>query len=159
MTHACSDLRAVRRERSPWLSALRLRRNIISHRTGSAAIEFAVLTPIFLVFILGIVCYGSYFWLAHSIQQLANDAARSAVAGLSGSERQSLAQGTLNAEIGNYGMLNPTLASVNYQGTQQVFSISISYNAAGTPFFVAANLIPMPSTTIVRSAAIRLGGF
>jgi Flp pilus assembly protein TadG len=134
-------------------------RNFISHSAGAAAVEFAILVPAFLVFVLGIVCYGSYFWMAHSLQQLANDSARSAVAGLTGDERQSLAQGTFNTEIGNYSMLNPALATVSYQGSQEEFAINVSYNAAGTPFWAAASFLPMPSTTIVRTAAVRLGGF
>jgi Flp pilus assembly protein TadG len=107
----------------------------------------------------GTVSYGGYFWMASSLQQLANDAARAAIAGLTDSERQSLAQGTFNAEIANYGMLSPSLASVNYQGSGESFAISVSYNAANTPFWVLSSLLPMPSTTIIRSAAVRLGGY
>jgi Flp pilus assembly protein TadG len=135
------------------------RRTIVSHQAGAAGVEFAVLMPVFMIFVLGIVCYGSYFWMAHSLQQLANDAARSAVAGLTGDERQSLAQSTFNAEIGTYSVLNPALATVTYQGTQDEFAINVSYDASSTPFWAAAYLVPMPSTTIVRTAAVRLGGF
>jgi Flp pilus assembly protein TadG len=144
-----------------WLRIVaRLRQSrVCSNQLGSAAIEFAFLAPVFFLFLLGIVCYGSYFYMAHSLQQLANDAARSAVAGLTGSERQSLAQNTFNNEITNYSILNPALATVSYQGTQNEFQINISYNAASTPFWAAASLLPMPSTTIVRTAAVQLGGF
>jgi Flp pilus assembly protein TadG len=129
------------------------------NRKGSAAIEFAFIAPALFAFLAGSVSYGSYFWMASSLQQLANDSARAAIAGLTDSERQSLAQSTFNAEIGNYGMLSPSLATVNYQGSSESYSISVSYNAANTPFWVAANFLPMPSTTIVRSAAVKLGGY
>ncbi|HEY3637061.1 MAG TPA: TadE/TadG family type IV pilus assembly protein [Rhizomicrobium sp.] len=158
MSRDCCDPLFVRLARMPRLFS-RKRHEFLAHRAGAAAIEFAILTPIFLIFLLGIVCYGGYFWMAHSLQQLANDAARSAVAGLTASERQSLAQSTFNAEIGSYSTLNPALATVTYQGTTNVFSINVSYNANGTPFWAAAYLIPMPSTTIVRAAAVQLGGF
>jgi Flp pilus assembly protein TadG len=141
-----------------YLFKHRLRRRA-ADRAGNAAIEFAIVAPILMVFLMGIVCYGGYFWMAHSLQQLSNDAARAAVAGLTSSERLSLAQSTFNTEIADYSTLNPSLATVNYQGTDQEFTISVSYNAATTPFWVAAKLLPMPSTTIVRSAAIRLGGY
>jgi Flp pilus assembly protein TadG len=108
---------------------------------------------------MGTVSYGGYFWMAGSLQQLANDAARAAIAGLTDSERQSLAQSALNAEIANYNMLNPSLASVNYQGDSESYAISISYNAANNPFWVASNFLPMPSTTIIRTAAVKLGGY
>ena len=135
------------------------RRGLWRDRNGTAAIEFAFIAPVLFAFLMGTVSYGGYFWIASGVQQLANDAARSAVAGLTDSERQSLAQSTLNSEIASYGMLNQSLASVVYQGTPQSFSISISYNAANTPFWALSNLIPMPSPTILRSAAIRLGGY
>jgi Flp pilus assembly protein TadG len=108
---------------------------------------------------MGTVSYGGYFWMASSLQQIANDAARAAIAGLTDSERQSLAQSTFNAEIGNYSMLSPNLATVNYQGSGQSFAISVSYNAASTPYWAASGILPMPSTTIVRSAAVKLGGY
>jgi hypothetical protein len=50
--------------------------------------------PAFIVVLLGIMSFGGYFWLAHSVQQLANDSARAAVAGLNASERQQLARST-----------------------------------------------------------------
>jgi Flp pilus assembly protein TadG len=128
-------------------------------RKASAAIEFAFIGPVLMAFTMATASYGGYFWMASSLQQLANDAARSAVAGLTSSERESLAQNTFNTEISSYGMLNQSLATVGYQGTSDSFSISISYNAANSPFWAASSLFPMPSKTIVRSATIQLGGY
>jgi Flp pilus assembly protein TadG len=133
--------------------------SIWRNRNGSAAIEFAFIAPSLFALVMGTVSYGGYFWMASSLQQLANDAARAAIAGLTDTERQSLAQSTFNSEITNYGMLSPSLASVNYQGSGESFAISVSYNAANMPFWVVSKFIPMPSTTIVRSAAVRLGGY
>jgi Flp pilus assembly protein TadG len=126
---------------------------------GNAAIEFAIVGPLLIVFIFGIVCYGGYFWIAHNVQELANDSARAAVAGLTDAERQTLAQTNLTTEIANYAVLDPTLASVSYQGTQNFFTVSISYNASSTPFWIALPFLPMPSKTIVRSASVKLGGY
>jgi Flp pilus assembly protein TadG len=136
-----------------------LLRQRVADRSGNAAIEFAIVAPIMMVFLVGIASYGGYFWMAHSLQQLTNDSARAAVAGLTSSERLSLAQSTFNTEIANYTTLSPALAAVNYQGTDQEFTISVSYNAASTPFWAASKLLPMPSATIVRTAAIKLGGY
>jgi Flp pilus assembly protein TadG len=126
---------------------------------GNAAIEFAIVLPVLILIIMGIVCYGAYFWMAHNVQELANDSARSAVAGLTDSERQSLAQTNLTSEIANYAVLDPALATVTYAGNSQFFTVSVSYNAASTPFWALYGLLPMPSKVIVRSASIRLGGF
>lgn len=138
-------------------------RNIINRfanrKAGNAAVEFAIVLPVLLLIIIGIVCYGAYFWMAHNIQELANDSARSAVAGLTDSERQSLAQSNLTSEIANYAVLDPSLVTVTYTGDSKFFTVSVSYNAASTPFWALYGLLPMPSKTIARSASIRLGGF
>jgi Flp pilus assembly protein TadG len=46
---------------------------------GTAIIEMALLLPLFLMLLLGILIYGQYFLLAHSVQQAANDGARAAI--------------------------------------------------------------------------------
>jgi Flp pilus assembly protein TadG len=134
------------------------RRAIVEAR-GNAAIEFALVAPVFLLFVMGIVSYGGYFWLAHNIQELANDSARAAVAGLTSDERTQLAQSAFDDEAANYGALTPASAQVLYSGDAQAFTVSISYDASASGFWIADGLIPMPSSTIVRSASIRLGGY
>ena len=51
-------------------------------RSATSAIEFAILSPLFIFFVMGMVAYGIYFGAAHSVQQIAADAARTAIAGL-----------------------------------------------------------------------------
>jgi len=125
---------------------------------GNAAVEFALISPVLLTFLLGIVCYGGYFWLAHNVQQLANDAARAAVGGLTASERLKLAQDCLKEEIIDYDALNPAFATVRYAEHADSFTVSVVYDASGSVFFALA-FLPMPSSSIRRSGTVRLGGF
>jgi Flp pilus assembly protein TadG len=129
------------------------------NRSGAIAVEFAVLGPVFLVLLLGVMSYGGYFWVAHAVQQLANDSARAAVAGLSATERQSLAQSTINAEVQDYAFLTTTSANVSVSSQTDAMTVSVAYNASNTPFFTLSGLIPMPSSTITRSATIKLAGY
>jgi Flp pilus assembly protein TadG len=146
----------MRRGRGAWVSTLR----IFARRTdGSVAIEFAIIAPVFFAMLLGIASYGGYFWIAHNVQELANDAARAALPGLTASERQSLAQTQLTTELASYGVLDSKLASASYSGDTSGYTVSISYNAANSGFWAAAGLVPMPSSTVVRSASIKLGGY
>jgi len=138
---------------------LRGRRYALRNCTGNAAIEFALVAPVFLLFLMGIISYGGYFWLAHNIQELANDSARAAVGGLTATERSSLAASSFTSQVGAYGVLTPAKANVVYSGSLQNFTVSISYDASSSGFWAISGLIPMPSSTIVRSAAIRLGGY
>lgn len=126
---------------------------------GNAIVEFALVAPVFLIFLMGIIAYGGYFWLAHNLQELANDSARAAVAGLTSDERTTLAQNSFDSEVAHYGALTPANAQVLYNGDAQNFTVSISYDASASGFWAADGLIPMPSSTIVRSASIRLGGY
>jgi hypothetical protein len=74
---------------------------------GATAVEFAIVAPVLLMLLFGILVYGGYFLMSHSVQQLANDAARAAVGGMTDAERQQLAAGTLASELPTYGYLSP----------------------------------------------------
>ena len=128
------------------------------NKDGSAAIEFAVLGPLLTMMLLGIIAYGGCFWISHSVQQLANDAARSAVGGLSTAERQSLAQATLSVEAPTYPNLTASLATLSESENGQTVTVSVAYDASASVFWAMRNLVPMPSSTIVRQASIQLGG-
>ncbi len=134
-------------------------RSWVHNEDGSAAIEFAVLGPLLTMMLLGIIAYGGCFWISHSIQQLANDAARSAVGGLSTAERQSLAQATLASEAPTYSNLTANLVSLSESEAGQTVTVSIAYDASTSVFWAMRGLVPMPPSTIVRSASIQLGGY
>ena len=67
-------------------------------RRGAAIVEFAILLPVLIVMLFGMLAYGQYFLLAHSVQQLANDAARATVAGVTPAERLTIAGATVTRE-------------------------------------------------------------
>lgn len=127
--------------------------------SGAAALEFAIIGPIMVVMLLGICSYGGYFWISHSVQQLANDAARAAMGGLDTSERTSLAEASLADGIGSYVWLTAANADVSVQSSANGLTVSVAYDASDTPFWSMQGLVPMPSTTIARSASVRLGGY
>ncbi len=47
---------------------------------GAIAVEFALVFPVFLLVVFGIIVYGSYLAVVHGVQQLAAEAARSSIA-------------------------------------------------------------------------------
>lgn len=130
-------------------------------RRGATAVEFAMLLPIFLALVFGIVVYGSYLAVVHGVQQLAAEAARSSVAGLSDGERSNLATSYVVANVGTYPLIAANNVSVNAATSitdPNVFVVSVSYDASGM-FIYALPFVPSPPSTIVRSAAIPFGGF
>jgi len=132
--------------------------SLLHAKSGAAAVEFAIVGPAFVMMLLGICSYGGYFWLAHSVQELANDGAHAAVAGLSSTERQQLAQSMVSGESGSYAALTPAKLTVTEAEQNNAMTVSVSYDASGSAFW-AFKLVPMPSSTIQRSATIAVGGF
>ncbi len=110
-------------------------RRFCRNRCGATAVEFAIVGPVLMLLLIGIMIYGGYFLMAHSVQELANDAARSAVAGLSDSERQQLASASLASELPSYGFLNPKQVQLNYSDQAQVMTIHIAYDASASPLW------------------------
>ncbi len=133
----------------------------LRNRSGASAVEFALLTPVFLLLVFGSLAYGIYFGAAHSVQQLAADAARAAVAGLSGAERTALAEAFIAANGGGYVLIDPeklVIAAAPSPSDPDQFSVALRYDASGLPIWNLYPPIPMPAKTIVFASTIRNGG-
>lgn len=137
-------------------------RRALSERGGSAAIEFALIFPIGLIFFCGMIAYGLYFSAAHSLQQLAADAARASVGGLDDSERATIARAHVAASGGNYPFLKQNRMAVSAEplvADPSQFQVRIAFDSRDLPIWVFSGLIPLPEQTIERTAVIARGGF
>jgi Flp pilus assembly protein TadG len=123
------------------------------------AVEFAILCPILVLLLLGLMAYGGVFWISHSLQQLANDMARSAVGGLSSSERADLALATFASEAPSYPNLDPAALTPSIQDDGQTITARITFDGSGSVFWAFRSLVPMPPPTLVREAVVQLGGY
>jgi Flp pilus assembly protein TadG len=132
-----------------------------SCRHGSSAVEFAMLLPVFLTIVFGIVVFGSYLAVIHGVQQLAAEAARSSVAGMTETERSSLASNYVTNNAATYPLINPaklTTAAATSSSNANVFVVTVNYDAS-TMFIYTLPFVPKPATMISRSASIPYGGF
>ena len=126
--------------------------------TGASAVEFALISPLFLLMLAGIVDYGSYFSASHGVQQMVNDAARTAIAGSTAAERLELAQGVMDSESDKYAFLSEGRADLSITEGAQILTVTLNY----TPDAGAFELFPLPPgmpETITRSASIVRGGY
>lgn len=117
--------------------------------------------PVFLTVVFGIVVFGSYLAVVHGVQQLAAEAARSSIAGMSESERSSLATTYVSANAGTYPLIDATRLSTvaaTSPANANVFVVTVNYDASRM-FIYSLPFVPMPSSLITRSAAIPYGGF
>lgn len=131
--------------------------SLAADRRGATIVEFALVLPLLVCLLLGILGYGRYFLLAHSVQQVANDAARATVAGLTDTERETLADQAVaddTAALGEFAQ-SPVTTSVTQTG--DTVTVAVSLDATGTQLFRTA-LVPMPSPIIKRRAVVRPGG-
>ncbi|MDR6302824.1 Flp pilus assembly protein TadG [Nitrobacter vulgaris] len=126
---------------------------------AASAVEFAMLLPLFLVLVFGIVVFGAYLTMVHGVQQLAAEAARSSVAGLSETERISLAENYVTTNAGSYPLLQPGHLTVSAATSgSDVFVVTVNYDASDNVIYTLP-FVPAPPSTIIRSAAIPFGGF
>jgi Flp pilus assembly protein TadG len=133
-----------------------------AQQCGVSAVEFALIAPVFIVLLMGIVGYGAYFAMIHSVQQLSAEAARASVAGLSDVERATLARAYISASTNSYPFLAPSRLKVDAapaSDAPDVFVVNVSYDASNSFIFALPSFIPFPSSQIVRSAAIQRGGY
>lgn len=131
------------------------------NRSGTAAVEFAMLSPLFILFLMGIVAYGIYFSASNSIQQLAADAARTAIAGINSAERQQLASAFISRNAGKYPFVDTARLSVSVRddaADPNQFVVAVRYDARNLPIWNILGDLPMPNTTISRNSTIRIGG-
>lgn len=142
------------------LSAYFLRR-FLQDRRGVAAIEFAMLAPVFLLILFGMTAYGVYFGASHSVQQIAADAARTAVAGLSQAERQAMVASFVNRNAGTYPFIEAGKVSVETRHSAadgSRFTVQVSYDAASLPVWSLFPGLSLPGQTISRTSTVRIGG-
>lgn len=146
---------------APFFQAQRsLRARRFSPATqGSAAVEFAIIGPILLLMLSGIFTYGGYFLTAHTVQQITNDAARAAIAGLDDTERATLAREAVNAGLSTQTFMRGEVSHLELARSGASLSVAITYDASHDLYWAFASLLPVPSPQISRRATIRLGGY
>ena len=132
------------------------------HRSGIAALEFALIAPVFMLMLIGMIAMGFYVMLLHEVQELASSAARSSVAGLNQTERNTLAQ----AFVSNYLAASALLVAsdVNVQtsttGTPPTdYAVSVSYKLKDTPIPFLSGVIGINFTTINSTSIVEFGGY
>jgi Flp pilus assembly protein TadG len=131
-------------------------------RSGASAVEFALILPAFLAIVFGIVMFGSYLAVIHGVQQLAAEAARSSVAGLSESERSQLANGYVTANAASYILIDPSHLTVDAAPSASdanVFTVTVRYDASGMFIYALPSFVPSPPSIVERAAAIPRGGY
>lgn len=122
--------------------------------SGATAVEFALILPVLLSILFGIICFGQYFAISSSLQQLAAEAARHSVSGLE-EERETLAQAYVD-EIGArftfLGSDKVSAAITMIEGTVPAIEVALTYDLTGSAVDVADDFIGLDLSSITRSS-------
>lgn len=129
-------------------------------RAGTSALEFAIIAPLFFLALFTLIAYGIYLSVTHSVQQIAADAARTAVAGLNPAERVTLVNRYIHASRLDYSFINRAKMQVvvtDDPGNPEQFTVTVSYDSSDLPIWKLFTFA-LPHEKIERYATVRVGG-
>ncbi|GLK46434.1 MULTISPECIES: TadE/TadG family type IV pilus assembly protein [Novosphingobium] len=130
---------------------------------GLAALEFALLAPALLALVFGVIVYSIYFTALIGVRQAAAEGARAAVAGLSLSERVTLAQDRAQAVIDNYGSLlggkSQPQITAGVGDTSGTFRVEVRYDMSGSPIMKYGAFVPLPDSNVEANVTVTNGGY
>ena len=137
-----------------------LRRAFQRNKNGSIAVEFALIAPVFMLFVFGIIVFGTIIATYQTIQQVGGEAARAAVAGMSDTERDQLARSYISATISAYPFIqsNHLTIATSALNTPARFRVSLSYDMSSLFAFTLGGIIPLPPVVLTRSATVLVTG-
>lgn len=134
-------------------------RSAPQRRLGSAAVEFAIVGPLLIIMIMSLVVYGSWLWLAQSVQTLATESARVAIGGLDDAERIRLVNAFVDAEAKPAAGLARDKLTVSVENDPGVIRVRVALDVSDHPLMMMSVVTPPPPTTIRRMAIVRTGGY
>ena len=128
--------------------------------SGAAAVEFALVVPFLMLLLFGIMGFGWFLGIAHSLQEAASQSARASVAGMDASERSAVALATARRRTADNPLISPDALTVDARAdasNPDVFTVTLRYDLNANLLKVVPTFVPLP-TTLTRTASIRRGG-
>lgn len=122
---------------------------------GAAIVEMALVLPLFLALVMGILVYGQYFLLAHAVQQSANDGARAAIAGLDAADRRAIATRAVDRSMASIGGYTPASRSIEVSESSEAVTVAVTYTAPPGAV-LRSGLVPSPGNVIRARATFEL---
>jgi Flp pilus assembly protein TadG len=120
--------------------------------------EFAIVAPLFFVLLLGVVGFSLWCGAQIAVAKAAAEGARAAVAGLSTTERQSLAVSAATSVLNSYsGLMNraiPTIAAQPVANNAALFQVSVRY-----PFSSVLTGLIAPTNDPQATVTVTIGGY
>ncbi|WP_449328494.1 TadE/TadG family type IV pilus assembly protein [Sphingopyxis sp. 550A] len=136
-------------------SARSLPARLARSERAAAMVEMALVLPLFLALLMGILVYGQYFLLAHSVQQAANDGARAAIVGLDAADRSAIATRAVDRSMQAIAGFTPATRNVAVSETSDAVTVAVTYNVPATSL-IRSSFVPSPGNVIRARATFEL---
>ena len=136
----------------------RRRKSLLCDTRGASAVEFAIVAPLAMIILFGMIAYGLIFPVHLSLQHLLAETGRSTIAGLSDAERRNLAETFFDAQIDSFPLLDANAADLQVTDDGRFTRIVITYSVEHHPAYALEGLIPLPASPYTYRQTIRNGG-
>lgn len=134
------------------------RTGLVANREGASAVEFAIIAPLALLILIGIIAYGLIFSVHLSLQHLIAETGRATIAGLGSAERAELARTYFRDKVAVYPLLDADAADLQVTDDGRYTEVVITYAVENHPAYVFEGLLPLPASPYVYRQTIRNGG-
>ena len=128
---------------------------------GASAVEFALIAPVLLFMLFGMLVFGIWISASHTIEQVASGAARASVAGHDPDEREQMARSYIASHLAPDALVNPDLVQIDVETDPVVpgtFRVIVTYDASELPIWDLIGSTLLPAREIRRETIITTGG-
>jgi Flp pilus assembly protein TadG len=132
------------------------------NESGGAIVEFALVAPLLIWFMFTVIYFAMYAGIAHSVQQLAADAARASIPGIGATEQTQLSTDSIQRNASSYLFIDGrkiTLIAAPAQADPTTFDVTVRYDARDMLSWYPTGFSPFMGPVIERFAAIPSGGW
>ena len=128
---------------------------------AASAVEFAIVAPVFLLILFGVISFGFLMTLNSGVQQLAAESARAGIAGLDTTERKQLARNFIDQNVTSYPYIEKSVLQVQVNektGSLPVLEVVLTYDTSRSLAHSFATLLNQSDPVISRRATALLSG-
>lgn len=128
---------------------------LLEDEDGAVAVEFALILPFLLTVLFGIICFGQYFAISSSLQQLAAEAARYSVLELSEAKRMERAEAFITGASSRFTILQSGKVGYSilpFDESGPGISVKLTYDLSGSAIDLVDGFIGLEIPEISRSS-------
>lgn len=128
-------------------------RRLLRNQRAAAVVEMALVLPLLLTLLVGILVYGQYYMIAHAVQQAANDGARAALVGLDTADRDAIARRAATRSLQSFA--GDGVPAVSVSETTDAITVAVAYTVPPDSFARTA-FVPIPDSVVRARATFEL---